>query len=375
MGPMERAPAAIPSIADRVHLGEIRYANCWEDASLLALGLFPLAGARCLSIASAGDNTLSLLAREPAEVVAVDVSAAQIALLELKAAAFRDLDHEELLAFLGVRSEGPTSRLATWARLGPTLSAAAQQFWNDRLSLLKQGVVHAGRLETFFRAFRNHVLPLVHSAGTVASLLTPRSAWARKCFHDEVWDTWRWRAAIRLFFSRPVLGRLGRDPELFRYAKGAVGAALLERSRHALATLPVHENPYLHYIFTGNFGRALPDYLQPQHHAAIRRGLSRLRIVRAGIHDALASCPGTVDAFNLSDVAEYMDVPTYESLMGAVRKAAAPGARVAYWNLFVARSRPVALTDAFQTRVAEAQRLHARAHAFFYRALVLEIAR
>ena len=50
-----------------------------------------------LSIASAGDNCLALLA-EGAEVVAADLSAAQLACLELRCAAFRRLDYDDVQA-------------------------------------------------------------------------------------------------------------------------------------------------------------------------------------------------------------------------------------------------------------------------------------
>lgn len=51
----------------------VRYANCWEDANLLIKSLLPTAGKRILSIASAGDNSLSMLV-EGSEVVAADRS-------------------------------------------------------------------------------------------------------------------------------------------------------------------------------------------------------------------------------------------------------------------------------------------------------------
>ena len=39
----------------------LRYAQCWEDADVLLAALEIQPGDRCLSIASAGDNTLSML--------------------------------------------------------------------------------------------------------------------------------------------------------------------------------------------------------------------------------------------------------------------------------------------------------------------------
>ena len=90
-------------IEERVRFDLIRYANVWEDADVLVAALRPAPGRRMLSIASAGDNAFALLAAG-AEVVAADLSPAQLALVELKRAAVRRLGHREMLAFLGVRT-------------------------------------------------------------------------------------------------------------------------------------------------------------------------------------------------------------------------------------------------------------------------------
>ena len=70
---------------------------------------------------------------------------------------------------------------------------------------------------------------------------------------------------FRVFFSRFVMGRLGRDPEFFRYVEGSVSDRILSRTRHALTVLPTHANPFLAYILTGNYGDALPRYLRPEY--------------------------------------------------------------------------------------------------------------
>ena len=44
----------------------IRYAQCWEDADVLLAGLAVQPGDVCLSIGSGGENSLSLLTRDPA---------------------------------------------------------------------------------------------------------------------------------------------------------------------------------------------------------------------------------------------------------------------------------------------------------------------
>jgi S-adenosylmethionine-diacylglycerol 3-amino-3-carboxypropyl transferase len=361
-------------IQERTSFQELRYSSCWEDAAVVAEALQPLPGARCLSIASAGDNALSLLARGAGEVIAVDVSAAQLALVELKMAAFRRLEHSELLEFLGVRHS--LDRGAVYRRLRDDLEPRARAFWDDRTSLVREGVIHTGRLERYFRIFRRRVLPLIHSRRTVHALLTARSPAERERFYATVWDTWRWRLLFHLFFSRAVMGHVGRDPEFFRQVHGAVASPILARTRRGFTSLPTEDNPWLHYVLTGCFGPALPVYLRPESHGPIRGGLDRVRLVEAPVEEALLGVPPhSVDAFNLSDVAEYMNLRHYHCLLGSVRRAAAPGARVAYWNLLAPRHRPDRMQGWLEERQLTARVLHARARTFFYGALVLEVVR
>ena len=117
-------------IATRADFSTIRYAQCWEDADILLQGLAIQPHHVCLSIASAGDNTLSMLSRGPAHVIAIDLSPAQLACLELRIAAYRTLDHPELLRFIGSRPGD--RRHESYALCRPQLPLAAQSFWDAR---------------------------------------------------------------------------------------------------------------------------------------------------------------------------------------------------------------------------------------------------
>ena len=79
----------------------IRYANCWEDADILLQALKIEPKDRVLSIGSAGDNSFSMLIGDPELVVAVDINPVQLNLIELKKAAFKELNYLEFLQFLG----------------------------------------------------------------------------------------------------------------------------------------------------------------------------------------------------------------------------------------------------------------------------------
>lgn len=358
------------TIENRVDWGFVRYANCWEDADILTEALGAAPGRRILSIASGGDNCFRLLATGAA-VVAADLNPAQLACIELKVAALRALDYASLLSFLGIRTH--PDRAATYTTLRTALSAEARAFWDAHPDAIAAGIVHAGKFERYFRLFRTRILPLVHGRRTVAALLEPRDLAARRAFYTRTWDTWRWRLLFRVFFSRASMGRLGRDPEFFRYVEGSVADRILARARYALTELPTHDNPYLAYILEGNFSRVLPPYLRPEIHARLVANLDKLTLHRGTIEEAGRTHAGDgFDGFNLSDIFEYLDPATCTAVYAALLKVARPGARLAYWNMLVPRQVPPSLQARVTAQTELAARLFRQDRAFFYRAFVVE---
>jgi S-adenosylmethionine-diacylglycerol 3-amino-3-carboxypropyl transferase len=356
------------SIDQRAAFHFIRYASVWEDADLLCDALEPAAeGGRVLSIASAGDNALALLTLDPAEVVAVDLSEAQLAAVALRVAAIRVLDRPALLTFLGVLPDG--HRLALYSDLRKKLPAFARAFWDAHPAAVAAGVIHAGRFERYLRLFRRRVLPLVHSRRRIERLLDQDSLEEQERFYRDDWDTWRWRLVFRLFFGRFVMGRLGRDPAFFEHVEGSVGDRILARTRHALTAIPVRTNPYLTYIMTGNYSEhALPRYLRAGHLRDIRDRLDRLTLLNGPAEAA----EGPFHGFNLSDIFEYMSPAAHELAYAALLERAAPGARLAYWNLLAPRGPAPAVAHRVRPLDDEARRLHARDRAWFYQAFHLD---
>jgi len=351
------------SIQDRADFDFVRYGSVWEDADVLCEALGPVArGGKLLSIASAGDNVLALLTLDPESVTAVDLSPAQLACLDLRRAAFRELAYEDLLRLLGVTES--ESRTELYRSLRQRLTAEARSFWDRHPHAVARGVLHAGKFERYFSLFRRFVLPLIHGRKEVDELCRLEDPAAQREFYRRRWDSARWRLVFRLFFSRAVMGRLGRDPAFFAQVDGPVGERILERTRWALTEIPAATNPYLQYILTGGFPvRALPRYLRPESFAVIRDRLDRVRPVRGSVEAA----PGRPFAgFNLSDVFEYMPPDEYARSYGSLLDLAAPGARLVYWNMLVPRAgsslfpaRARALRDA-------AERLHREDRAWFY---------
>ena len=357
--------------AARADFSTIRYAQVWEDADVLIEGLAARPGDVHLSIASAGDNALALLTTRPSRVHAVDMNPAQLSCLALRIAAYKVLSHAELLELIGSRPS--TRRLELYDRCRKALAAADARFWDGRRGEIEPGIGSVGKFERYFELFRSRVLPLVHRRSTVLALLQHRPAAERHRFYDERWDTVRWRLLFRIFFSRTVMGRLGRDPEFFRYVETDVAGSILRRTMHALRELDPASNPYVHWILTGTHGEALPLALRPEHFATIRDHVDRIEPHLMSVEELLSRmADGSVDRFNLSDLFEYVSVDHYHRMLDAILRCSRPGARLAYWNMLAPRRRPDSLASRLRALDSTATVLHLQDKAFFYSALRIE---
>ena len=357
-------------VAKRADFSDIRYAQCWEDADVLIKALDIQSGHVCLSIASAGDNTLAMLARAPERVIAIDLSTAQLACLELRVAAYRELNHGELLELIG--SHPSARRAALYRRCRKLLSSDARNFWDGRSNEIEGGIGGAGKFERYFACFRERVLPLAHSHQRVARLLTG-SPVDREAFYESEWNTWLWRALFKIFFSRAVMGRLGRDPRFFQHVEGGVAERILARTRHALTALDPRDNPYIQWILTGRHTSALPYALRVENFEAIRANLRRLEWRRQSLEEFLSERGGiAVDRFNLSDIFEYVSREHYWRMLELLLGASRGGARLAYWNMLAERRRPETMAGSLRPLESLAARLHAEDKAFFYSAFIIE---
>lgn len=404
-------------VESRADFSRIRYAQVWEDADILLEGLSIKPGDVCLSIASAGDNALAMLAKSPSKVVALDLNPAQLFCLELRVAAYRVLTHQELLVLIGdspppspllnkegenlnghaLGSSGNTypdkdasnspslirrglgggegqRRQNLYLRCRPWLSEEARRFWDAHSQEIERGIGGAGKFERYFRLFRTYVIPLIHTRRRVERLLQGGgTAEKREAFYEDQWNNTRWKLLFRLFFSRFMMGQLGRDPAFFQYVEGSVADRILARTRHALTELDPAENPYLQWILTGAHTTALPFALRPENFETIRANLDRLEW-RCEPLEAYLEEAGerSIDRFNLSDIFEYMSPEAYEALLRRLAQAGRCGGRLAYWNMLAPRSRPDSMSHLLSPKTEEAHHLHLQDKAFFYSAFVLE---
>ncbi len=351
-------------IASKAAFDHIRYAQLWEDADVLVAAIGPRPGGRLVSICSAGDNALAMLLCDPAEVIAADLSPAQLACLRLRLAAFPLLHHAELIELLGAAPS--TRRGALLDRVLGECDADTAAFWHDlRPEVIAYGAGGVGKFERYFRLFHRRLLPFVHSRRTVEAVFEPRSQAERARFLKERWNNRRWRWLLKAFFSRRAMGALGRDPAFFDQVEGSVSDHVARRIEHAFVANDPVANPYLRYVLTGQHGPVLPLAWRAEHHATIADRVGRIRLHLGPLEEA---AQGGVDGWNLSDIFEYMSPEGFCAAYGAILAASNPGARLVYWNMMAPRAMPPEYAPRVTPRPDIAAPLAARDQAFFYAA-------
>lgn len=357
------------TLKEKASFDFIRYANCWEDAAVLLKGLSPQKKGRILSIGSAGDNSFSLLLQHPGLVVAVDINMAQLYLVELKKTAMRCLDYLELLGFLGFRAT--TDRLATFDRIKDKLQAATRHYWEQNRQAIDQGIIHAGKFESYFRLFSKKIIPFIHSAATTQQLLAPKSAEEQHRFYHKKWNNLRWRLLFRLFFSKYVMGRYGRDPEFLKEVNIHVGTFIFKQAERQLESLAAQDNGMLRYNLTGNFGTLLPHYLQEENYTVIKQNLERLHLYY-GYAEEAGQHFGKFDYMNLSNIFEYMNPQQFRQTAEALVGYLKPGGRLAYWNLMVPRKVSDLIPTTMDYLQSLSESLSAADKGFYYHKFIIE---
>ncbi|KAF9184566.1 hypothetical protein BGZ51_003278 [Haplosporangium sp. Z 767] len=364
-----------------VDFSKIRYSQVWEDTRLLRQGLRLKPQSRVLSIASAGDNAFALLLDDVREVVAIDFSPAQLALCALKIAAYKTLEYDDFAQLLGfefdgqdIGAEGRVALYQEKVRLALT-NEEHRVYWDENLDLIRNKIIHIGRLETFFGLYRKYVLPLAHYQSTTRTLLDSQDQAKQIKFFDSIWNTWIWRVGARTFFGQMSLGHLGRDPKFFEHVRLDVGAFLLGKISNGIRNIPIWDNYYAEYVFTGQQSgkNALPDYLVKENYEIIRSRIDRVKLIRADVLKYLESDEsGHFDGYNLSDIFEWMGEDLFKTFLTAIHKKGTKDARICYWNLFVPRERPEELRDLIQSEVELSDAATAKDRTYFYRRFVIE---
>lgn len=357
------------NISTEVDFNMIRYANCWEDPHILLKGLSPVVGSKILSIGSAGDNSFSLLTTAPSLVVAVDVNPTQLYLIELKKQAIRNLEYNEVLNLLGFRQG--MNRAALFEQCKDHLNAEAKVYWMNNADKIEKGLIHQGKFERYFQVFSSKMLPFIHSRRDVEDLLASKDGLSQAQYYYEKWNTWRWRFFFKIFFSKIIMGKLGRDPKFLKEVGVHVGDYIFKKAERHLKKIEAQTNSFLRYNLTGTFGDLLPHYLQPDNYQDVKENIDRI-ILRNGFAEDVIGEFGNFDAMNLSNIFEYMDRNVFRKTADSLLKGLNTNGRMGYWNLMVPRRVSGIFPSEIQYLSALSTQLSQEDNGFFYNQFIVD---
>ncbi|MDE2619986.1 MAG: DUF3419 family protein [Sphingomonadales bacterium] len=318
------------------------YAQIWEDPVIDMAALEIAPDHRIVTIASGGCNALSYLVADPAEVTAVDLNTAHVALNKLKIAAVRSLpDYDHLRRFF-VEADSKANLQAYREWLQPRLDDATRRYWEGRDLLgrrriggFSSGIYKRGLLGGFIGAA--HLLARLHGLDP-REILEAGSIEEQRRLFDERFAPLFDRRFIRWLTSQPAsLFGLGIPPAQYDALAGDARMAqvLRQRLEKLACDFAFEDNYFAWQAFSRGYGRApdapVPPYLERQNYELVRERAGRLNVVHANMTDHLAACPDhSLDRYVLLDAQDWMDDGQLTALWAQITRTARPGARVLF---------------------------------------------
>ncbi|MGO3927988.1 BtaA family protein [Rhodopseudomonas pseudopalustris] len=318
------------------------YTQIWEDpeADLAALQL-PV-GATIVTISSGGCNALSYLKAQPAQIFAVDLNDAHLALLKLKLTALRVLpDYAEFWRMFGEGDSEDNAALYR-DRLRPLLDADARQFWDSRNLLgrprygyFTDGFYRHGMLGRFI-GFA-HLLAKAARIDLDVLLTAPAHSPQRQEALSRLDRLFHSRLAKLLTQTPALLFSLGIPPQQRELLGGdqPLNEVLHQRLLRLINGYPNDSNYFawqaLRRSYAGPGDQCLPPYLQRSLYPRMRDGAGLVIPVHANLRRFLESLPaGQIDAVVLLDSQDWMAADEIRALWSAIDRTGSADVRVIF---------------------------------------------
>ena len=310
-----------------------------------------LPGGKVLSLTSAGDMALSLLAAGAERVTAVDINPNQNHLAELKLASVLTLSRPEAIHFLGFLPASKKERQDWFKIVLSAMPVESQTFWLEQQLAVQEGALWLGRFERYLR----HVLRLLkpYLAPRFKQLVACSSLEEQRQVFARIFDTVLIRTVFRIAFNPKVYAKRGVDPQSLQYhdQKTPLGEVYFKRFGNMCQNSLARENPYLQMFTLGQVLNVdcVPRYLQADGVEVIKKQHKSLSFVTADINQFLQEMPPeSFDCFHLSNISDWLDQSSFEALMHTIASCAKCPAKLLWRFIHVNRPLPSYLKQIIQ---------------------------
>jgi S-adenosylmethionine-diacylglycerol 3-amino-3-carboxypropyl transferase len=320
------------------------YPQIWEDPAvdMAALALGP--GSRIVTIASGGCNVLAYLTADPAQITAVDLNRAHIALTRIKVAAALHLpSYDSFYRFFG-EADHKANILAYKRFLRERLDPDTLAYWQGRdltgrrrITLFSRDLYHHGLLG--YTVGLGHLIARAYGIDLKELTRTTSLAEQRSFFERTVAPLFDKRLVRWVTKKRVSLYGLGIPPAQYEAlataGNGDMAVVLRARLERLACGFAMSENYFAWQAFGRGYASGesgpLPPYLDRANFAAIRARADRVRVLHRSVTDHLANEPsGSLDAYVLLDAQDWMSDAQLNALWAEMTRTARPGARVVF---------------------------------------------
>jgi S-adenosylmethionine-diacylglycerol 3-amino-3-carboxypropyl transferase len=324
---------------------------------------------RVLSICSAGEMPLCLLALGAREIDAVDIDDGQLHLARLKRAAVLALDRVEAIRFLGYLPCPRGERVAALGRVLRELPPTSRAFWSENLRAVVVGPIWAGRYERYVGGLSRLLRPLVGRRLDELFSCTSLEEQA-DCFRRSFDRPWL-RMIFELAFHPRIFVRRGMDPRSLQHRRQtlSLGRQYFDQFRTICTATPARENHLLQLHLLGRVisTEAVPAYLTAPGFEEVRRRIDRLQLRHLDLHAALREGPaGTYDRFHLSNLPDWISPDAFEATMHLLAERSGRSGYAVWRFIHVDRPVPDALREVIRVDRERGRELLGRDRFPFY---------
>jgi S-adenosylmethionine-diacylglycerol 3-amino-3-carboxypropyl transferase len=338
------------------------YAQIWEDPVVDMEGLAIQPDSRVMCIASGSCNALSYLTADPAQVTAVDLNRAHVALGQLKITAIKHLpSYERFQRFFG-HADHAENKAVYREMIAPHLDAESRKYWEKRdikgrrrISYFTKGLYKRGLLGNFIGLA--HLFAKLYKIDLSKLLKAETLEEQREVFEKELAPVFD-KKFIRWLTDQPAsLFGLGIPPAQFDELAGdeRMAEVLRRRLEKLACDFEIKDNYFAWQAFGRGYDRKedapLPPYLQRQNWEIMRERIERLDVVRANmVHWIGEREEASLDRFVLLDAQDWMNNAQLDQLWARITRGARPGARVLFRTAAEPSLLPGRLDDAILSK-------------------------